>query len=108
MSALLPKADILPGYGAGGGKFRDCRQCGMVAERRGTIAVKPEKFAVRDFKFPIPPVGNFTADPLWVLASSVRGLPYFNEIPCIFPEITEFEFAETRSPRPPSTASLRH
>jgi hypothetical protein len=63
------------------------------------------KFAVRVNEFPVQPVGNFTANPLWMLALSVRHSPPFAEIRCIFPEIREFGPAETRSLQPPNTAT---
>ena len=52
------------------------------------------KFAVRVDEFPVRPAGNFTANPLWMLASSVRHSPAFAEIPSIFPVIREFDNGE--------------
>ena len=71
----------------------------------GRSLLLQRKFAVRVNEFPVQPVGNFTANPLWMLASSVRDSPPFAEITCIFPEIREFGPAETRSLQPPSTAN---
>jgi hypothetical protein len=40
-------------------------------------------------------VGNSTRNPLQRLASSVARRPDFDEVPCIFPEIREFDCRDT-------------
>ena len=59
---------------------------GADIERRLTkfvrrFAVSAVSFPVRSKKFPVPIAGNSTANPLWMLASSLHDWRDFDEIP---------------------------